>query len=707
MRHIRRHLHLRHLWDSLLISDPDLGRLRKGLRAALGAGLAALVLSTLARWLGEPPTLTLVGTLVAMMGAQLATDTSPRDQRRTTALLVLPALAAAILGTLVSRIPLLGAAAFAATIFVATFVRRFGPRGLALGMIGFFAFFNALFFHAQLSQVPALAGALVIAVGIAWVVRFVLVPDHPERDLPRTLRAFRKTIDVVLWELVDVPPHPRMTPALQRRLMKQADRLSDAALAVEDHLPADLTDLRQQLFELELATHRVLRSVQQVVDSGALPAEARAELRRALLAARLTLRSHVPAAPQLMRTHLDRVRETPGDDRGRMDAERIRRALSDFVEAAARLPLELSTPLPVSAAAPANKAAPSPLARTGLHPATRQAIQITVASVIAMAVGYLVSAERWYWAVITAFVIFTRTRTRGDTLQRAWARVLGTVLGVMAGMVLARAVNGHPAAELVIIFACVFFGFYLIQISYAWMVFWFTTLLSVLYGLLGRSSPGLLLVRIEETLIGAVIGALIAHVLFPERTTALIQSSARQVLDAVCEYLEEAVVKRTPETDSARLLDSARVLDARLRDLRAAAQPLTGRLRHFSPRAFHTLRTVSELVLSVRHLEMGRGLLEMNDVSRELLREAAIQLASNARTLAEALGEQPREAPRVEPASHLIQEARHRLEPEEAARRGAASPFRLLHWLTRVDDALTMLARNVREPIRVLVPWRA
>jgi len=238
-------------------------------------------------------------------------------------------------------------------------------------------------------------------------------------------------------------------------------------------------------------------------------------------------------------------------------------------------------------------------------------------------------------------------------------------------------------------------------------VFWFTTLLSVLYGLLGRFTPALLWLRIEETVIGAAIGAVIALILFPERTSVHIQTSARQVLDAVCEYLEQAVVKRTPETDPARLLDSARVLDARLRDLRTAAQPLTGRLRHFTPRSTHTLRTVSELVLSVRHLEMGRGLMEMNDVSRELSREAAVRLAHNARALANALGEEQEEVPRVEPASTLIQEARHRLAPEEAARRGTASPFRLLHWLTRVDDALTLLARAVREPTRVLVPRRA
>ncbi|MFY0573914.1 hypothetical protein ACN28S_05680 [Cystobacter fuscus] len=317
MRHLQHRLNPTHLWDLFVVSDPDLGRLRKGLRAALGAGLAALILSQLARLLGEPPTVTMVGTMVAMMGSQLATDPEPREQRLTTALLVVPALSSAVLGTLAAQVPLLGAATFAVAIFVSTFVRRFGPRGLALGMIGFFSFFNALFFHAQLSQVPALAGAMMIAVGIAYTVRFVLVPERPDHALRRTVRAFRKTIDVVLWELADIPEQPRMTCALLRRLLRQADRLSDAALAVEDTVTRDHSDLRQRLFELELAANRVLRSVQQVVDSGALSPEARADLRHSLVSARVAIRDRDPAAAQTMRAYLDRVLEAAGDERGR------------------------------------------------------------------------------------------------------------------------------------------------------------------------------------------------------------------------------------------------------------------------------------------------------------------------------------------------------------------------------------------------------
>ena len=700
--------HPRHLWDAWLISDPDLGRLRKGLRAVLGAGLAALILSQLARLLGEPPTVTLVGTMVAMMGSQLASDTSVSAQRRTTAWMVVPTVSSVIVGTLVAQVPLLGAATFAAAIFLSAFVRRFGPRGLALGMIGFFSFFNALFFHATVEQIPALGGAMVVAVAISLLVRFVLVPDRPERDLRRLLRAFRRTLDVVLWELHEVPEHTQLTPALVRRLSRQADRLSDSALALDEQLTGRPLALRQRVFEAELATSRVLGAVRQVVHSGALPPAVRTHMREALVAARLASRGTAPDAARRARQHLEQVKalspEPEGDTPGSADARRFRNALEDFLEAAARVPEHLPPRVLERVQAPPSGSTTQTLSNQGLHPATRQALQVTVACVLAMAVGHAVSAERWYWAVITAFVIFTRTSTSGDTLLRAWARVLGTVLGVAAGLLVARLLSGHGTLELVSIFACVFLGFYLIQVSYAWMVFWFTTLLSILYGVLGRFSPGLLLLRLEETLIGAVIGVITAMLLLPERTSVHVQRSARRVLDAVGDYLEEAVVQRTAQTNPRQLLDSARVLDARLRDLRTAASPLFGGLGRFSPRAVRTVVAVSELVLSVRHLEMGRGLLSLHDDARERFRAAGRELAEATRSLADHLGSNA--PPRYTSIAGRLDEARRSLVGEETRRRGPSSPPVVLHWLRRVDEALAQLAQARHAPARRLLPGR-
>ncbi|KJY27911.1 membrane protein, partial [Streptomyces katrae] len=64
-------------------------------------------------------------------------------------------------------------------------------------------------------------------------------------------------------------------------------------------------------------------------------------------------------------------------------------------------------------------AAPPPLPGTGLaRPTTRQAFQATVACGFALAVGQILSEDRWYWAVGTAWWIFVNTASRGETLVR-------------------------------------------------------------------------------------------------------------------------------------------------------------------------------------------------------------------------------------------------------------------------------------------------
>ncbi len=83
--------------------------------------------------------------------------------------------------------------------------------------------------------------------------------------------------------------------------------------------------------------------------------------------------------------------------------------------------------------------------RSGLY--NRQAVQVGVATSLAIMAGELISPARWYWAVIAAFVVFAGTSSRGDVLSRGWARVVGTAGGLVAGMLLAFAVAGNLVRE--------------------------------------------------------------------------------------------------------------------------------------------------------------------------------------------------------------------------------------------------------------------
>ncbi len=113
--------------------------------------------------------------------------------------------------------------------------------------------------------------------------------------------------------------------------------------------------------------------------------------------------------------------------------------------------------------------------------------------------------------------------------------MLGTIVGVGFGVVVASVVGGNTVASIALIFLCMFAGFYLMKVAYGLMIFWISTMLALLYGLLGEFSVGLLLTPIEETAIGSAIGILVASLVLPTSTRATVDGrlldGARGVLD--------------------------------------------------------------------------------------------------------------------------------------------------------------------------------
>ncbi|MFD9722024.1 FUSC family protein [Streptomyces sp. NPDC059076] len=173
-------------------------------------------------------------------------------------------------------------------------------------------------------------------------------------------------------------------------------------------------------------------------------------------------------------------------------------------------PIERRTPPP---------AAPAQLPGRGLARATtRQAVQATAASAFALSIGQLLSEDRWYWAVGTVWWIFVNTTSRGETLVRGFRRVLGTVVGIGAGLLIAIPLQGAIAPTAALVAVCVFAIFYTAPVSYSWMVLAVTLMAGLLYGLLGVLDSGLLMLRLEETLVGAVFAAVAVLLILPIST---------------------------------------------------------------------------------------------------------------------------------------------------------------------------------------------
>ncbi|MEV7675558.1 FUSC family protein [Streptomyces sp. NPDC000963] len=249
-------------------------------------------------------------------------------------------------------------------------------------------------------------------------------------------------------------------------------------------------------------------------------------------------------------------------------------------------------------------AAPLPLPGAGLaRHTTRQAFQATAACAVALAAGQLISHERWYWAVGTAWWIFVNTASRGETLVRGFRRVLGTVTGIAAGLLIAVPLGGAPAPTALLVAVCVFGIFYTAPLSYSWMMFFVTVMAGLLYGLLGVLHPGLLLLRFQETAAGA-IGAAIGVALLPVTTHAATNAWIERAVTCVhtCTTAAARRLAGDPAADPAPHAAELELLLGRVRlSLAPLVHPLSP-LRARKARARRVLALLDDCAREIRGL---------------------------------------------------------------------------------------------------------
>ncbi|MGZ8178946.1 FUSC family protein [Williamsia sp. SKLECPSW1] len=590
----------------LVVSDPGQLRLRSASQttSTLIVALVCLVVTT--RALGQPITVAMLGSIVAMFSAFVVRDRTAKGRLLTTGLIVVPAAAAVTASTLLGQFRIAADVGFIVVLFTAVYVRRFGPRGFALGMGGFISYFFVLFLRATTSQLPYLLMAVAIGVGAALTVRYLFQREWDGAELTRLTRALRASaLDVV--DAIDPvgaegysPTIPGRHEAGARRVVAdRLERLANTALMIEDwldrnvagdHISVTGSDLSRRIFDAQQATEQVAFAMRGI-DSAHLPTT----VHRVLAALRVTLHN-TPTDDELRsarRIVTKAEAHATGSDQESVVVRSVARAVRAHtaVHRVAAHAIEreaagerTSAPPPAAATPPVDEV---PATREGwfasaqttgwfarLEPTTRTAIQVAVATSIATVLGELVSPARWYWAVLSAFVVFTGTTTRGEILTRAGHRIVGTVVGVLAGVLLAAVVGHNPPVQLAMIAVCVFFAFYLVAVANGLLVFFITVLLAMLYGLLGTFSIAVLELRIVETCVGASVGIAAAYFILPTRTRETVRGKVDDYLEALDDLIVEAVDSVLHPGRGVDLVPAARRLDLALQALQTAARPL-------------------------------------------------------------------------------------------------------------------------------------
>ena len=197
--------------------------------------------------------------------------------------------------------------------------------------------------------------------------------------------------------------------------------------------------------------------------------------------------------------------------------------------------------------------APVAQGQPGLAVSTRMAIQMAVALAVAFAVGFCFFRERWGWIVLTAFIVNSGNRGRLDVVYKSGMRVVGAAAGTILALALGQHLGVDYRATAALILGALFLGVWLRPFGYAWWALFVTVALALLQGFDGGEPGGLLRQRMEEIILGALIGVAAAWFVLPVRSTDVLRRRLADALAALSEALDPATERRTAARFNAAL----------------------------------------------------------------------------------------------------------------------------------------------------------
>lgn len=556
----------------LAARDPARARLVVAGAVSVGILASAALTELLVRRLGLDEGLLSVAVILSLQAGNMIRDRSAGARLATTALLIPTAVFAVALAVFLSPHRVVVTVGFVAASGAAVWARRFGARAGAVGGIAFMGYFFALFMKPSVSELPAFCLVAAVAVTSQTAVRALLLLARPRRELVLLLREFRAASDAAVLtasrtahvallraDLARIDSVSRAVDAWRQRFRLDRhvadgasdfdDRMLDARVDTEEAC-YELEALRGRACELPPSLRRPVARLRRVLEPSASPEAVAASVTWATgVVSGSSSGEPVHAASEL--TEYLVARATLAHARLRAVRPVGRRRATSAPSGSERTTAERPTVgigaprvghAITGAGTPARAGTDGGSASTGSRrrrwvawsrwaPTSRMAVQVMIAAALAAAIGEVISASRWYWAVLTAFVIFMGTSTRGAILTRALRRVIGTLFGIMAGVPLVVAAGGNTDALLAVCVLGVFGMLYFGPLNYLYSASFMTVMLVALYGLLGILDGGVLAHRLEETVAGGVIGVLCAYLIMSS-------GSATQLLGKVNAYFD-------------------------------------------------------------------------------------------------------------------------------------------------------------------------
>jgi uncharacterized membrane protein YccC len=505
---------------------PDLG---KGVRAAI----ATVVPFFLARQLGRPELAWIA------LGGWLASLADPGGTRRVRAsgmaVYMVASTLAVLLGTLAAGSPIASVIVVGAVVFAASMVRAFGGIAATIGTT--IAIVVAI--AAQATSAPPFVTAGLFALGSAWAVALssIIWPVWPHLPLRApTAQVYAALADytgaiaaVVRDRATDPAAWSAIAREHQRRVRTAIEVARTAMVELRARRSGESTvgaNTRMILGEAESELFKLVAYADELESRGATPADT------AILAELVTSYREIHDQTLSRRAGTwkpDAAIDTPS----RLARELVRTS---------RMVVEVSRDLDVlpmqphsRIAAPQAAAQPRTTARDALSvhsPIFHHAVRVTLAGMVALVVGRIVSPKHAVWVSITALAVLQPYL--GPTLQRVVERVVGTALGCAISLALILTITS-PLGTALAMFPLAVISVVTRPRSYRLFVLFLTPVFLLVAD---RWSPslGTALVRMLDVAIGGAI-AVLAAVVKPSWERARLPDALAAALDATSAYV--------------------------------------------------------------------------------------------------------------------------------------------------------------------------
>ncbi len=145
---------------------------------------------------------------------------------------------------------------------------------------------------------------------------------------------------------------------------------------------------------------------------------------------------------------------------------------------------------------------------------TRMAIRVTFVVSVIVFVNYLLDIKHPLWSLIPG--MYVASATIGETLQKGIKRVGMTILGCSFGGIVYYFTSDILWLNMLFLFISLYFLVYFMKLSYHWSMFSVGVMIVFFMGLVSSWNSHLLMLRINQTILGCVLAIGISFIIFPD-----------------------------------------------------------------------------------------------------------------------------------------------------------------------------------------------